>query len=192
MSGKLLPAVLDIVHNERNILRAFLRLEELYRLADPEQRAAIREGWDFGRRWAVPGLDYSDMDRIIFAPLTGEDSDGLDAQAQIEARLTYHAIENARSDFRDNVMDICLCYHAALCAGLDVFQVFGEAAAVSEGQIVNTLHNFLHGEPERRSLWAYGFHGVPIENGIAFEWIGFDRDYDALKPTRLDSMGREV
>lgn len=183
---------MDIAHNERNLLRAFLRLEERYRLADPGQRAAIREGWDFGRRWAIPGLDYSDMDRIVLAPLIGEDSDGLDAQAQIEARLTYHAIENARSDFRDNVMDICLCYHAALCAGLDVFQVFGEAEAVSEGQIANTLHNFLHGEPERRSLWVYGFRSVLIENGVAFKWIGCNDDYRARKPKHLDSMGREV
>lgn len=192
MSEKLPPAVLDIVHNERNILRAFLRLEEFYRMADPEQRAAIREGWPFGRRWSVPGLDYSDIDRIVFAPLIGEDADGLDAQARIEARLTYHAIENARSDFRDNTYDIVLCYHSALSADLDVFQVFEEAAAISEERIAGIMLHFLRGQPENRSLWVYGFHEELIENGIAFQWIGADDDFDARKPKRLDSMGREV
>ena len=36
------------------------------------------------------------------------------------------------------------------------------------------------------------YREVPFEGGIAFEWIGFDKDYHALKPTRLDSMGRKV
>ncbi len=86
MSVDLPPAVSDIVQNERNPLRAFLRREEFYRLADAEQRAAIREGWPFGRGWSIPGPDYSDGNRIVFAPLVGNDADGLDAQARIEAR----------------------------------------------------------------------------------------------------------
>ncbi len=192
MSEGLSPAVLDIVQNERNLLRAFLRLEEFYRRADAEQRAAIREGWPFERRWALPGLDYSDWDRVVFAPLVGNDADGLDAQERIEARLTYHAIEDARSDFRDNAMDICFCYHAALQAGLSVFQLLGEAAAVSDTGMSNCMLGFVRSQPERRSLWNYGFRGVPFENGIAFQWIGGDPNYDALKPTCLDRMGREV
>ena len=48
MSVDLPAAVADIVQNERNPLRAFLRLEEFYRMADAEQRAATREGWPFG------------------------------------------------------------------------------------------------------------------------------------------------
>ena len=192
MREKLAPAVLDIVHNEQNSFRAFLRLEEFFRLSGPEQRTAIREGWDFGRRWSVPGLDYSDIHCVVFAPLVGDDGSGLDAQARLEARLTYHAIENARSDFRDNTYDIVLCYHSALCAGLDVVEVFEEAAAISEQPMAGIMLHFLRGQPENRSLWAYGFREELIENGIVFQWIGFDDDYDVREPKRLDSLGRVV
>ena len=192
MSEGLSPAALDIVQNERKILRAFLRLEEFYRLADAEQRAAIREGWPFDRQWSIPGPEYSDMNRVIFAPLVGDDADGLDAQARIEARLTYHAIENARSDFRDSDMDIRLCYHAALRADLDILQILEEAATVCDDWMAGRMRGFTHWKPEAKSLWGMGYREVPFENGTAFEWIGFDKDYNALKPKHLDDMGREV
>lgn len=183
---------MDIIDNEQDPLRAYLRLEEFYRLTSAEMRAAIRGGWSFGRHWSVPGLDYSDRDLIVFAPLTGNDVNGLDVQARIEARLTYHSIENARSDFRDNIMDICLCYHVALRTGLDFSRIFGDAAAISESKMAEMMLRFILREPERRSLWIYGFRAAPFENGIAFEWIGNDDNYDSLKPKALDSMGREV
>ncbi|MBV9851559.1 MAG: hypothetical protein JO250_17970 [Armatimonadetes bacterium] len=183
---------LDAILGEPDPALAFLRLEEHYRLSGPNERAAIRAGWDFGRRWSIPGLDYSDYDRIIFAPLTGEDAHGLDAEARIEARLTYHAIENARSDFRDTGMDICLCYHAALRAGLDVVRLFQEAAAVSEDSMAAQLRGIFRWKPEVKSLWAMGFREVLIENGIVFEWIGNRDDYYDLKPGHLDHWGREV
>jgi len=182
----------DIVDNEQNAFRAFLRLEELFRLGDAEMRTAIRQGWDFGRRWVIPGLDYSDMNRVVFAPLVGNDPSGLNAEARIETILSYHAIENARSDFRDNTYDIVLVYHAALAAGLDAIQLFEDAATVAEGQIANILTNFSRGQPENRSLWNFGFRAVPIENGVAFEWIGSESDYDSRKPKHLDSLGRET
>jgi len=192
MSENLSPAVWDIVQNERNILRAFLRLEEFYRLADAGQRAAIRKGWPFERRWAVPGLDYSDMDRVIFAPLVGHDADGLDAQERIEARLVCHAINGSEHNVREILMDLCFCYHAGLRAGLDAFSLFETAAAISDAETSCLIHSFLRRKPEDKSLWAFGVREDLIGNGIAFQWIGNDEDYDALRPTRLDSMGREV
>jgi len=192
MSVDLPAAVADIVQNERNPLRAFLRLEEFYRMVDTEQRAAVRECWPFGRDWSVPGPDYSDGDRIVFAPLVGEDADGLDAQARMEARLTYHSIENARSDFRDNGLDLRLCYHAALRANLDVFQMLEEAAALCGDGMAAQMRGFTHWRPEQKDLWSMGYREVLFDNGIAFEWIGGDKDYYALKPKHLDDMGREV
>ena len=182
----------DILDNEQNPLYALLDLAEIFQAGNAEQRTVIREGWDFKRRWFIPGLDYSDMDKIIFAPLVGVDKDGLNAEARIKARLIYHAIQNAQYDFRDNTLDIALCYHAALAAGLDAVRLLEESARVSEQPIAGILTNFSRGQPERRCLWSYGFHAVPVENGIAFEWIGNDSDYDSRKPTHLDSMGREI
>jgi len=132
------------------------------------------------------------MDRIIFAPLVGVDKDGLNAEARTKARLTYHAIQNAQYDFRDNVMDIALCYYSALAAGLDAVRLLEEAATVSEKEMANILFIFSRGQPERKCLWNYGFRAVPIENGMTFEWIGNDSDYDSRKPERLDDFGREV
>ena len=182
----------DIVHNEQNPLYAFLDLAEVFWAGNAEQRTIIREGWDFKRRWFIPGLSYSDMDRIIFAPLVGMDKDGLNAEARIKARLTYHAIENAQSDFRDSTLDIALCYHSALAAELDVVRLFQETAAVSEGTIKDTLLYFTAGQAKHKSLWNYGFRAVPIENEIAFELIGLDSDYDEREPKHLDSFGREI
>jgi len=54
------------------------------------------------------------------------------------------------------------------------------------------MPGFTHWRPEAMSLWGMGYREVPFENGITFQWIGNDNDYDALKPTRLDSMGRKV
>ena len=182
----------DILDNERNPLYAFLDLVELFRAGNAEQRTVIREGWDFKRHWYIPGLDYSDLDRIIFAPFIGNDGNDLAAEARVKARLIYHAIQNAQYDFRDNTLDIALCYHAALAAGLDAVRLLEEAATVSEHPIASILTNFSRGQPERRCLWSYGFRAVLIENGIAFEWIGNDSDYDSREPECLDSMGREV
>jgi len=190
MSQSLPHAILDIVQNEQDPLRAFLRLAGIYRAATPGQRAAIGAGWPFGRDWSVPGLDYSDMDRVIFAPLVGEDADGLDAQARIKTRLTCHVITYEKDSFREMLTDFCLCYHSGLRAGIDVVSLFGEAAKISSDEVADLLRGFLQREPENKSLWAFGFCEELIENGIAFKWIGFDKDYDALKPARLDSMGR--
>lgn len=186
----------DIVHNEQNPLYAFLDLAEVFWAGNAEQRTIIRDGWDFKRRWFIPRLDYSDMDRIIFAPLVGVDKDGLSAEARVKARLTYHAIQNAQYDFRDIIMDIimdiALCYYSALAANLDVATLFEETATVSEGAIKDVLFHFLRGQPECKCLWNYGFRAASIKNGMAFEWIGNDDDYDSQKPERLDAFGREV
>ena len=192
MSVDLPTAVSDIVQNEGNPLRAFLRLEELYRMADAEQRAAIREGWPFGRDWSVPGPDYSDFPRVVFAPLVGNDADGLDAQARIEARLTCHAISTVKGRVRDALMDFCLCYHTGLRAGLDVASLFGAAARISDDETASLLRGFVGRNPKDKSLWAFGVREELSEDCIAFQWIGNDSDYDALKPKHLDDMGREV
>ena len=124
--------------------------------------------------------------------LLSDDADGLDAQARIEARLTYHAIENARSDFRDTGLDIRLCYHAALRAGLDVLQMLEEAAAMCGDGMAAQIRGFTHWQPEQKDFWSMGYREVLFDNGIAFRWIGSDKDYRALKPKHLDDMGREV
>lgn len=191
MNENLPPAVMDIIQNEQHP-QAFLRLAGAYRAATPEQRATIRAGWPFGRRWSIPGPDYLGTDRVVFAPLTGEDENSLDALARIEARLTCHAITYEKDSFREILTDLCLCYHSGLHVGLDVVSLIHEAADVSGDEAAGLLRGFLRREPENKSLWAFGFREELIENGIAFEWIGFDEDYDALRPTRLDSMGREV
>lgn len=191
MIGNFSSLIDDIVHNEQNPLYAFLDLAEVFWAGNAEQRTTTRNGWDFKRRWFIPSLDYSNMDRIIFAPLVGVDKDGLSAEARIKARLTYHAIQNAQYDFRDNMYDIALCYYSALAAGLDVVRLLEKAAAVSEEKMAEILLIFSRGQPERKCLWNYGFRAVPIENGMAFEWIN-DSDYDSRKPKHLDSFGREV
>ncbi len=187
-----MTATLNAILKEPDPLRAFLRLDELYRLSDAPERAELRAGWDFGRVWHIPGPDYSDMDRIVFKPLFGEDACGLDAEAKIEARLTYHAIQNAQDDFRDNTMDVCLCYHAALSAGLDVTQIFEEAAMISEKWMAGLFRGYIQWKPEQRSLWVMGFRETIAENAIIFEWIGCDNNYEDLKPKHLDSWGREL
>ena len=192
MSVDLPAAVADIVQNERNPLRAFLRLEEFYWMADTEQRAAIREGWPFGRDWSVPGPDYSDGDRIVFAPLVGEDADGLDAQARMEARLTYHAINTVAGRVRNVLMDFCLCYHAGLRGGVDVVLLFEAAARISDDETAGLLRGFVGRKPKDKSLWAFGVREELAENALVFRWVGNDDDYDALKPKHLDDMGREV
>lgn len=184
-----------IVENEQNPLYAFLDLGEVFWAGNAEQRGIIREGWDFKRRWFIPGWNYFDLDRTIFAPLVGVDKDGLDAEARIKARLTYHAIQtaqNSQDDVRDRVMDIALCYHSALAAGLDVIPLFEQTVEVSEDTTAYILARFSRGQSGDRSLWNFGFRAIPIENGVAFEWIGFDSDYDSRKPEHLDSMGRET
>ena len=183
---------LDRILGEADPLHAFLRLEELYRMVGPDERAVIREGWPFGRRWSVPGFDFSDFNRVVFAPLHGPDAHGLDAEARIEASLTYNSIENARSDFRDNGMHLCLCCHAALRAGLDVVRLFEEAAEVSVDPMAGMLRGCVRGASKGQSLWDFGFREVLIENGIVYEEIGLRADYDDLKPARLDEWGRVI
>ncbi|MBW3625222.1 MAG: hypothetical protein KY468_17630 [Armatimonadetes bacterium] len=187
-----MPEFVKDVLNEPDPLLAFLRLEEQFRLSSPAERANIRQGWPFGRSWKIPGFDYSDLDRIKFIPLIGIDSDGLDAEARIEARLTYHAIENARSDFRDNTLDIALCYHMALNAGLDVVRLFNEAATVSDGYIANLFAGFTGDKPTYKSLWAFGFRQVILKNGVIYKWIGSAEDYLSMKPEKLDAWGQVI
>ncbi|HTE17381.1 MAG TPA: hypothetical protein VK689_03240 [Armatimonadota bacterium] len=161
-------------------------------MVGPDERSVIREGWPFERHWIIPGIDYSDAYRLVFAPLHGSDAHGLDADARIEASLTYNSIENARSDFRDNPMHLCLCLHAGLRAGLDVVRLFEEAAEISVDPMAWTLRGFVRGPKRRYSLWDFGFREVLKENGIVYEEIGLQTDYYDLRPTRLDEWGRVI
>jgi hypothetical protein len=172
--------------------KAFIELANYYRVCSQKEREEIQKGWGFERQWRIPGMDYSNPDRILFAPLVGVDANGLGAEERIRVRLIYHSIENARSDFRDNGMDVCLCYHAGLRAGVNVEVLFEEVAVLSQEWMAGLLRGFFRWKPEDRCLWAQGFQEVVLENEIAFEWIGSGKAYLERKPKNLDSWGREV
>ena len=177
---------------EKDSLVAFLRLAERYQVADSDHRETIRREWPFGRKWLIPGFESTGCDQTLFAPLSGPDAHGLDPEARIETRLIYHSIENARCDYRDNFLDLCLCWHAALHASLDVLRLFEEAAALSVDPMTWMLRGYPHRTPKDKSLWAFGFQERRIEEGVVFEWIGCGEDYAKLRPKAWDAMGRVI
>jgi hypothetical protein len=142
--------------------RAFSQLCSLYRSkATAEQREFIRGQWDFGRRWQIPRDDT----------LTIEAADPIPPRERIREALLYHSIENARHDFRDNLMSICPIYHSAVRLGLDPETLFGDVAALSAREMADLLLGWLRRNPRDQGLRAFAYREVITPEGYRIEYL---------------------
>jgi hypothetical protein len=145
---------------EEDRRRAFSQLCRLYASnATAAQREFMREQWDFGSRWQIPRDDT----------LTIEAADPIPPCERIREALLYHSIENARHDFRDNLMSICPIYHSAVQLGLDPAALFSEVAALSAREMADLLLGWLRRDPRDQELRAFGFREIRTPTGSRFE-----------------------
>jgi hypothetical protein len=132
------------ITNEEDRRRAFSQLCRLYGSeATAEQRDFIRGQWDFGCRWHIPRDDT----------LTIAAADPVPARGRVREALLYHSIENARVDYRDNLMSIC------------------EVAALSAPEMADLLRGWLRRQPENQSLGAFGQRETLVPEGARIEVI---------------------
>jgi hypothetical protein len=151
---------LSSITGEEDRRRAFSQLCRLYGSeATAEQREFIRGQWDFGCRWQLPRDDT----------LTVEAVDSIPPRERVREAMLYHSIENARQDYRDNLMSICLIYHSVLRLGLDPGELFGEVAALSTKEMSDLLLSWLRRAPEDQALRAFGWREVTTPEGTRFE-----------------------
>jgi hypothetical protein len=150
------------ITNEEDRRRAFSQLCRLYGSeATAEQRDFIRGQWDFGCRWHIPRDDT----------LTIAAADPVPARGRVREALLYHSIENARVDYRDNLMSICPIYHSAVRLGLDAEGLFSEVAALSAPEMADLLRGWLRRQPENQSLGAFGQRETLVPEGARIEVI---------------------
>jgi hypothetical protein len=138
---------------------AFACLARLYASATPDQREAIRQGWDFNRAWLLPDS------RTLACRLPGAPS----CEERIRVSLIYNSIEDFRMDFRDNLVALCAIYHSALAIGLDADALFEEIARLSSTRGADMIRSFAGREPVLKSLEAFGWERVDTADGVIFK-----------------------
>jgi hypothetical protein len=136
--------------------KAYYELVKYYKYASAEERNMIRTGWDFNREWIYPD-ETTLACNISNMPSCAE---------RIEAALMYDSIENFKFDKRDSLIGICIVYHSALEAGINVVQLFKDVAKISDQDVSNTLISFLERNEKDKSLKAFGLKKIVDECGI--------------------------
>ena len=141
---------------------AFHKLCNLYVAAAPAQRDQLRALVNLAdHTWSIP-MDSTLVDGTVheFPP-----------EQRIRANLIFHSIENARHDFRDNLISIALIYHSAVETGMDVEGLFLDVAAMSAPEMAQLLASFPRREPADRSLAAFGHRAVRTATGVKYVYI---------------------
>jgi len=138
---------------------AFSYLARLFSSATPDQRDAIRQGWDFNRSWRLPDS------RTLACRIPGEPS----CEERIRISLIYNAIEDFRMDWRDNLVALCVSYHSALAVGLNADALFEEIAGLSSTRGADMIRSFVCREPELKSLAAFGWEKVDSLDEVTFK-----------------------
>jgi hypothetical protein len=159
MEKKTFEKRLETVLELSDPVEAFAGLANLYCEVEPDQREAIRQGWDFNRSWRLPDA------RTLACKISGLPS----SEERIWISLIYNAIEDFRTDFRDNLVSLCVIYHSALEVGLDADALFEETARISSPEGGDMIRRFVAREPGMKSLAAFGWDRIETEDGVIFK-----------------------
>ena len=144
--------------NEPNPKSALYKLTDLYVVASEEQRAEIREDFDFGRQWKYPdGL-------TLAAHLSNEP----DREARIRARIVTLSLLDMDDD-RDIIVALCPIYHSIKALGKDADSWFRFFADMSSPLMASHLFKFAARKPEDKSLAAFLLESDVTEHGLVFK-----------------------
>ena len=155
-----LTRIMDIL-DEPDPKEALQQLTRLYQQASPQQRSDIRDQWNFNRAWRTP------LARTLACHIDDEPT----SAERIRTFLLYNAIEDFRRDARDNLVNLCVIYHAALEVGLDVGALFEEVAALASVEGAAQFRSFVHRSEADKALSAFGWRRK--ETGRGVEYLGW-------------------
>jgi hypothetical protein len=128
-------------------LLAYYELVNAYLVGPERVRRDIIAGWDFGVEWRYP-----DPYRIARSK-----TDSALPKERALASLIYYAIASAlpMADIRDMLVGLAVVYNSGRLAGLDIDQIFEDAAAVSPEGVRTELLRFVRRSNHDKSLEAF-------------------------------------
>jgi hypothetical protein len=85
--------------------------------------------------------------------------------------LIAHAIEDFKSDARENLIELSLLYHSASRIGLDPAELFQRAAAFATPEAAKYILGFINRNPELRKIETMRFRETMTPEGFSYERI---------------------
>jgi hypothetical protein len=168
MQSEAFWARLHAVVDQPDRAQAFFDLCALYRRASSTQRTLIRSWWTVGRWWRVPNP----------GTILSQDPAGHSSFERLRAERMYQSIENARADWRDNVIELDAASFSAFQLGPDARRLFAKAASCSvhdplDHRMADMLWVEAHSPARAPSLNRSGWRAVETPDGTKLEgWRG--------------------
>jgi hypothetical protein len=147
MSPELFQSRLAAILSLPDRAAAYYDLVDLMYAASGEQRAQLRNAWDFAVKWTYP-----DPHRL--ACRVGQPRS---PRERARASLAYQALNDLRGeDDRDVLVGLAIEYHGCLFAGLDPIEMFEDAARICTPSTAAFIRSFAARNESDKSMRAFG------------------------------------
>ncbi|MCB0517056.1 MAG: hypothetical protein R2798_05065 [Chitinophagales bacterium] len=130
--------------------------EKIYQLAEEYNNAA-----ETRRAEIINAITYDDSEKIRkYTKKLAELAVQQNKESYLVVGLLLQVMENAKLDFRDNIMQLSLLYHSAKKIGIDADKLFLAIAQIAADEMQRIMLQFLQRSEHNKSIEAMGFREV--------------------------------